>query len=618
MIRTTSLLLVFLVLVFGSPVIADNADTIAQNHVGEALFLLKQTDSLKRADSITQVILRMQLEELRSTEVAKREKLEAELKRLVVDDSLKKEALKREVDSLKRKAKGFPVVPHRDTLFYIYTNIGSVTPSERARIINERLTELYHHFFLKTDSIYVADYGQSVDLVFQDKVLISVTDLDAMWSDKSKQEIASAYREKLLADIPVFKKDRSFLNLLKEIGLVLLIVFIQWALIRLVNFFFKQKVSTFIQSKEGVWFKGLEIRNYEILDSGKITNGALFLANLLRYVVILLQLFITVPLIFSIFPPTKRIAETLFGYILSPLKAIFMAVVNYIPELITIVIIVIVTRYILKFLRFLLSEIENEKLKVPGFFPDWARPTYNLIRLFILAFMVVVIFPYLPGSDSDVFKGVSVFLGIIFSLGSSSVIGNMMAGLVITYMRPFKIGDRIKIGDVTGDVVEKTPFVTRLKTPKKEFITIPNSNILSSNVINYSTSKPDEGVILHTTVTIGYDVPWRQVHELLISAAAKTQHISREHPPFVLQTSLDDFYVSYQLNATTNEPNMQPAIYSELHQNIQDAFNEAGVEIMSPHYRANRDGNTVTIPAGYLPGNYKAPAFRVENIPGDK
>jgi len=228
--------------------------------------------------------------------------------------------------------------------------------------------------------------------------------------------------------------------------------------------------------------------------------------------------------------------------------------------------------------------------------------------------MFIVIFPYLPGSESPVFQGVSVFLGIIFSLGSSSVISNMVAGLVMTYMRPFQIGDRIKIGDIIGYVIEKTPFVTRIKTPKQEYITVPNSNILSGNVVNYSTSKENDGIILHTTVTIGYDVPWRQVHEELIKAAIKTRDINSEPKPFVLQTSLDDFYVSYQLNAFSDDPNEQPRIYSELHQNIQDGFNESGIEILSPHYRAARDGNMVTIPASYLPKDYKVPSFRVENV----
>ncbi len=187
----------------------------------------------------------------------------------------------------------------------------------------------------------------------------------------------------------------------------------------------------------------------------------------------------------------------------------------------------------------------------------------------------------------------------------------MVAGLVLTYMRPFKIGDRIKIGDVIGNVVEKTPFVTRIRTPKKEFITIPNSNILSSNVTNYSNSKLQGGLVIHTTVTIGYDVPWRKVHQILIKAAKQTSSLNLEIAPFVLQTSLDDFYVSYQLNAHTYEPDKQPGIYSELHQNIQDGFNEGGIEILSPHYRAARDGNPMAVPKDYLPEDYKSPGFKI-------
>ncbi|MGB5481618.1 MAG: mechanosensitive ion channel family protein, partial [Eudoraea sp.] len=230
--------------------------------------------------------------------------------------------------------------------------------------------------------------------------------------------------------------------------------------------------------------------------------------------------------------------------------------------------------------------------------------------LMLYAFTLVLIFPYLPGSDSDIFKGVSIFIGILLSLGSSSAVGNMIAGLMITYMRPFKIGDRIEIAGVRGDVVEKTLLVTRLKTPKNEVITIPNSSILSGNTKNYTREANEEGLIIYTTVTIGYDVPWKDVHRALIDAALNTEMILQEPKPFVLQTSLDDFYVSYQINVYTKEASRQARVYSNLHQNIQNVFNERGIEILSPHYRADRDGNMTTIPADYLPGDYKPPSFK--------
>nr|WP_243431648.1 mechanosensitive ion channel family protein [Algoriphagus lutimaris] len=266
-----------------------------------------------------------------------------------------------------------------------------------------------------------------------------------------------------------------------------------------------------------------------------------------------------------------------------------------------IIVVVIITYYIGQFVNFISGEIGRGNLSIPGFYPEWAKPTFNLVKIIIYAFAFIVIFPYLPGSDSPAFQGVSVFLGLLISLGSSSAISNIIAGLVIIYMRAFKIGDRVKIGDTTGDVIEKTMLVTRLRTIKNEEVTIPNSAILNGNTINYTVEENSSGLILHSTVTIGYDVPWRKVHELLIGAALKVDTIIKEPKPFVLQTSLDDFYVSYQINAYTIETKKAAKSYSDLHASIQDAFTEAGVEIMSPHYRANREGNDLTIPPKYIP-----------------
>ena len=255
-------------------------------------------------------------------------------------------------------------------------------------------------------------------------------------------------------------------------------------------------------------------------------------------------------------------------------------------------------------------------MTIPGFYPDWANPTYQIARVLILAFMLIVIFPYMPGSDSQIFKGVSVFLGVLFTFGSAGALSNVVAGLVLTYMRAFILGDRVKIGDVTGDIVGKTLLVTRIRTIQNEIVSIPNSTVLNSHTLNYSSDAPEKGLIVYTTVTIGYDVPWRQVHQLLIDAALNTEMIDIEPVPYVLQTSLDDNYVSYRLNAYTKQPNKQAVIYSGLHQNIQDEFNKAGVEIMSPHYRAIRDGNTATIPPEYLPDDYEAPTFSMPQQPG--
>jgi small-conductance mechanosensitive channel len=210
--------------------------------------------------------------------------------------------------------------------------------------------------------------------------------------------------------------------------------------------------------------------------------------------------------------------------------------------------------------------------------------------------MFVVIFPYLPGSDSRVFQGVTLFFGVLFSFGSSSAISNIVAGIVLTYMRPFKIGDRVRVGETFGDVIEKNLLITRIRTSKNEDITVPNSSILNDATINYSSSAKKLGLILNTNVVIGYDTPWPRINELLIDAALSTEGIKTDPKPFVLQTSLNEFHVTYQLNAYTALPNKMSTLYSRLHQNIQDKFNEAGIEIMSPHFTALRDGNGTQMP----------------------
>ena len=247
-------------------------------------------------------------------------------------------------------------------------------------------------------------------------------------------------------------------------------------------------------------------------------------------------------------------------------------------------------------MRYIAREIEHEKLKISGFYPEWAQPTFNIVRFLLYAFMIAMIYPYLPGSQSGVFQGISVFVGLIVSLGSSTVISNFIAGFVITYMRPFRPGDFIKVKDTIGNVIEKTPFITRIRTIKNEVVTIPNSFIMSSDTVNYSASAHKYGLIIHTAMTMGYDVPWRKVHKLLIEAALHTEGVLEHPAPFVLETELNDNYMCYQINAYIRNADQMPQIMSDLLQNIQDYFHKADVEMIAPHYFSVRDGNGSKIP----------------------
>ena len=366
-----------------------------------------------------------------------------------------------------------------------------------------------------------------------------------------------------------------------------------------------------IEEWKGGAIKPIKLKTVEVLSEERIAEileGGFKIFKLF-FLAILGYFYITT--LFSFFSFTQTWAGTLFGYVVNPLWNVFTAFIRYLPNLFFILVIGYVTRYVIKFIKLIFVEIGKGTLTLPGFYKEWADPTYKIVRFLVLAFAGIMIFPYLPGSDSPIFQGISVFLGILFSLGSTSAIANIVAGVVLTYMRPFNIGDRVKIADTMGDVIEKTLLVTRIRTIKNVDITIPNAMVLGSHIINFSSSAKERGLILHTSVTIGYDAPWKKVHELLIAAAEATQNILNQPKPFVFQTSLDDFYVSYELNAYTDQPNSMAKIYSELHQNIQDKFNEGGVEIMSPHYTSMRDGNQTAVPDNYLPKSYQAPAFRI-------
>ena len=302
----------------------------------------------------------------------------------------------------------------------------------------------------------------------------------------------------------------------------------------------------------------------------------------------------------------------MYNYIVTPLQLGFTSVVAYLPNLLIICLILLCCNYILKFFKMIFTGIEKGKFNFEGFYPEWSYPTYQIVKFLIFAMTLVFIYPYMPGANSPIFQGVSVLVGLLFSFGSTSAIANIIAGISLTYTRAFAIGDRVKVGDNIGDVLEKTLLVTRIRTIKNVDISIPNSTIFNSPIINYSRAMKETNLILHTTITIGYDVPWRKVHELLIEAALATDGILKEPKPFVFQESLDDFAVSYQINAYTDKPNAMASIYSYLHQNIQDYFNEAAVEIMSPHYSALRDGNKLTMPQDSITTEAEVGAFNVK------
>ena len=486
------------------------------------------------------------------------------------------------------------VVFEDDTLFTISENLGAFSPQERANAIASRLDELAEDIIIIEDSFNIVETDESILINYKDIVIMSVTDKDAKSEGHSKKYLAENYKEIISASFIDNVQIKSTQSWLVRIGLTLLTLA---GLI--VIFFLLGRLFKWINRKLTEYDKKLKRKRKSILrfilPKGS-QNIFILLSNIVKYILILVILFLYLPLMFSFLPWTKGIVREFYGYITEPVKYILNGFLDFLPDLFFIIIIYYIARYVVRILTKIEQEYENDNITIKGFHKDWAKPTLNIIKVVVYAFALIFMFPYLPGSDSPAFKGVSIFLGVLFSLGSTSAIANLVAGIVITYMRPFMIGDRVKIGETMGDVIEKTTLVTKIRTLKNEEVTIPNATIINAHLWNYSKTAKDLGLILHTSVTIGYDVPWETVNKLLIKAAKNTSLTQKDPKPFVLQKSLDDYYVNYELNVYTKQAGKMPLIYSDLHRNILEVFKEAGVEILSPLYVASRDGNASTIP----------------------
>ncbi|MDB9528579.1 mechanosensitive ion channel family protein [Oscillatoria sp. CS-180] len=517
-----------------------------------------------------------------------------------------------------RSPQGFPVTLQDQTLFYIEARVGSFPPSFRARTISERIEAFARDVEQEPDSlrIVVNELADTVDITAGDEVLMTIADVDAEAANATERAMAQDYVDIIQAAVEEYRRSYSLQSIL--LGLIYTLIL---TVVLVLSFAFSNQLVAFCSRKLKTWqgdrIRGLRLFGTEIIPADRVADSFIELLRIARLALFLGLLLIYTSLVLSFFPWTKRLSQDIFGYFRRAALTLGQNLIGYLPNLFFIFFIIIFTAYTLRLIKFTFAEIRRGTITIPGFYPEWARPTYNIVRFAIIAFAATIAFPYLPGSDTPAFQGISVFLGILFSLGSSGAVANFVAGIILTYSRAFVVGDRVKISETIGDVVEKTLLVTRVNTPKNVVVTIPNSMVLGSHIVNYSGSVRYENtpaLVLHTTITLGYDVPWPKVHKVMIEAARRTENILTEPEPFVLQTSLDDFYVSYELNAYTDKPAKMPRTYSGLHQNLQDVLNEAEIEILSPHYSAVRDGHQLAVPEKYFPKGYTVPGFRVSPV----
>jgi small-conductance mechanosensitive channel len=458
--------------------------------------------------------------------------------------------------------------------------------AERARSIEERIIEFARDTSLAPDAVKLVENERGTAVVAGTVTLLTITDGDAALEELNRQTLALS----MLGTVPEVVRnwrfershERRMRNLYYTIAATVGLAAVLWLLT-----IASRRLRRTVQERLVSRVRPVGVQSFEVIHASRINALVAAVPRVLYWLAVAAAIYAYLDFVLRLFPVTRPLGERLFWLVVGPLQAFGLGFLDQLPNLFFLVVLVFIVRYVLKLMRLYFEAIERGAVQFENFDAEWGVPTYKVLRIFVVAFAIVVAYPYIPGSESAAFKGVSVMLGVLFSLGSSSVISNIIAGYSMTYRRAFRRGDRIKVGDVIGEVVEPRVLVTTLRTPKNELVIVPNSEILNTSVINYSAMARGTGLILHTTVGIGYETPWRQVEAMLLLAAERTPGLKRDPAPFVLQRALGDFCVTYEINAYTNDASTMLGQYSALHANILDVFNEYGVQIMTPAYEAD-------------------------------
>jgi small-conductance mechanosensitive channel len=466
--------------------------------------------------------------------------------------------------------------------------ISAFPAEERAGAVSARIETAARDKKFNPKNLVVVEEESMSAIMAGNVRLLSIVDADGDLEGVSRQSLAGIVCNRIRQAIVTYRTERQpdaiWNNVLLALGytgvLAAVLALLAWVWRRIMR-----RLAVKIEDRA-------RSMGVDSLQAGSAQKVGIIIRRGLRSVltlIIILAVYFYVHVVLGLFPWTRFINARLADWIIRPLQTIGHSIVSQLPNLIFLLILFFIVRWVLGLVRLFFDSVAKGTITFANFDPEWAHPTYKIVRLLIVAFGLVVAYPYIPGSESAAFKGVSLFLGVVFSLGSSSVISNLLAGFTLTYRKAFKLGDRVKIGNVVGDVTTMRLQVTHLRTPKNEEVIIPNSSILNGDVMNYSSMAQSPGLILHTTVGIGYETPWRQVEAMLLQAADRTPGLLKAPPPFVLLNSLGDFCVVYEINAYCDQPQQMGPLYARLHRSILDVFNEYGVQIMTPAYEGDPD-----------------------------
>ncbi len=462
----------------------------------------------------------------------------------------------------------------------------SFPAAQRAQDVRARIVAVAGDPRIAPDAVAMQPREGRMDILAAGRHLVAVVAADAALEGVSLSDAALVRTVRIRQTIARYRFDRTPESL-AQATLAATVAAATAALLLFIVLRGFRYVFRALERRYRSRLQSLTIQSFEVVRAESIWRGLQAALGVLRVLSIVAIVYALCAFALSEFPWTRGAARSLTNVVVEPLVSMGTAVLWYIPKLAFLVLFVIVVRYLLKLLALFFAGVAAGRVPLRGFDAEWAQPTYHIVRILVLLLALVIAYPYLPGSGSAAFQGLSIFAGLMLSLGASSAMASLIAGYTVTYRRAFRVGDRITVGEFTGEVSEVRLMVTHLRTAKNEEIVVPNSLVLQSHVVNYSKLARTHGLILHTTVSIGYETAWRQVEAMLLAAAERTNELLAEPQPFVLERSLDDFAVTYELNAYVGSAREMPQRYAELHRNILDVFNEYGVQIMTPAYEGD-------------------------------
>jgi small-conductance mechanosensitive channel len=485
-----------------------------------------------------------------------------------------------------------PVVIDGETLFFV-RGFSALPAPERAARIEQRILEIAELPEFVELEFEVREDDLGLAILANGRLLTVTTQADAQLEQISLTLLAELHADAIKKSIANYRSGRSDAALIDS-AMVAVGWTVGFALLTVLFLKGRSKLIRWIQQVTIRRFTQFEEATNAVVKGRAVAQLIGFSVNLVLWIGYLFILYYYLTFVLLSFVQTRPFAQLLLTYVSQPLMDVIFGFFSYLPNLVTLFIIFLVTRYLIKGLRLFMDNIEAGTIEWKDFEQSWVKPTFNIARVLIIAIAFVFAYPHIPGSDSRAFQGLTILAGLMVSFGSNTVVSNMMAGLFVIYRRSTNIGDRIKVGDQVGDVVEIKMMETLIKSVKNEMVSIPNAQLLNSEVVNYSRKIDGRGLLVHTTVGIGYEEPQDKVEAMLIEAANRTRDLKKSPAPFVLWAQLADYAINYQINAFTTRGSSLPRILSDLHRNIVDVFNENGVQIMTPSYE--RDPEEPKIP----------------------